>query len=185
MLTPQPSLKKLTETYRFYLAFENSVCKGYITEKLWDQGLRSLVAPVVLKDSYVRPYMPNNSYLAVDQFSTVQEFAEKIKFLMENDDEYTKFVLDWRREYKVEKFYTKFKNLQTILQVIFMNGLHHDIHERPWGFCRLCRLVQEQPRKSFIIDSFQQFHITNACDHGDLVAKILQQSQKTQREKSP
>ncbi len=164
MLTPQPSLKKLTETYRFYLAFENSVCKGYITEKLWDQGLRSLVAPVVLKDSYVRPYMPNNSYLAVDQFSTVQEFAEKIKFLMENDDEYTKFVLDWRREY---------------------NGLHHDIHERPWGFCRLCRLVQEQPRKSFIIDSFQQFHITNACDHGDLVAKILQQSQKTQREKSP
>jgi hypothetical protein len=188
MLTPHPSVKMLTETYRFYLAFENSVCKGYITEKLWDQGLRSLVAPVVLKDAYVRPYMPNNSYLAIDQFPTVQEFAARIKFLMDNNEEYTKFVLDWRREYKVganfTKNFPKFK-IDHILQVIFMNGLQHDIHERPWGFCRLCRLIQQQPRKSFTIDSFQKFHITNACDNGELVTKILQQSQKLPRDKSP
>lgn len=37
---PKPTancIAKLDEEYRFYLALENSVCTGYITEKLWEQ----------------------------------------------------------------------------------------------------------------------------------------------------
>ena len=33
-------LEQLSRRYRFYLAFENSNCRDYITEKFWDNALR-------------------------------------------------------------------------------------------------------------------------------------------------
>ncbi|KAK6017403.1 hypothetical protein OSTOST_17078, partial [Ostertagia ostertagi] len=35
--------------YHFYLSFENSICKDYITEKLWNHGYMHYVVPIVLK----------------------------------------------------------------------------------------------------------------------------------------
>ncbi|VDO11645.1 unnamed protein product [Haemonchus placei] len=41
--------KMLDEDYHFYLSFENSICKDYITEKLWKHGYMHDVVPIVLK----------------------------------------------------------------------------------------------------------------------------------------
>ena len=164
---PKPTsacLGMLNKEYRFYLAFENSVCNGYITEKLWQQGLSAHVIPVVLSAAIVAPYLPNDSFLAVDQYKTVKQFADVVKQLMTDDAAYTKMALDWRRSNRV----------------VFLDGQSHDIHERPWGFCRLCHIVQQQPRPQHIIDSFNKWSVVDGhCDHGQIVSNILSNSKGT------
>ncbi|KIH63459.1 hypothetical protein ANCDUO_06239 [Ancylostoma duodenale] len=37
------------------------------------------------------------------------------------------------------------------LPCCFLNGVVHDELERPWGLCQLCRIIWEEPRKTYII----------------------------------
>ncbi len=39
----------LRNTYKFYIAFENAVCKDYITEK-FERALKQYTVPIVLSD---------------------------------------------------------------------------------------------------------------------------------------
>ena len=41
----------ISDHYKFYLAFENSLCKDYITEKFWESLKRNIV-PIVLGRQY-------------------------------------------------------------------------------------------------------------------------------------
>ena len=40
-------MAQVERSHKFYLAFENSVCKDYVTEKFWN-ALNSTMVPVVL-----------------------------------------------------------------------------------------------------------------------------------------
>ncbi|VDP60232.1 unnamed protein product [Heligmosomoides polygyrus] len=112
--------KMLDVDYHFYIAFENSICKDYITEKLWNQGYLRDVVPLVLKRSIVEPFVPPNSFIAADDFSDPKDLAAHLHYLMNNKTAYAEYF-SWRREYKV----------------VFLNGHYHDGLERPWGFCQV------------------------------------------------
>lgn len=71
------------------MALENSICQDYITEKLWNQGYSHTVVPIVLKRSLVEPYVPPKSFIAFDDFETVQDLADHLKYLMSNKTAYT------------------------------------------------------------------------------------------------
>ncbi|KAE9548736.1 hypothetical protein FO519_008055 [Halicephalobus sp. NKZ332] len=114
----------IDEDYHFYMALENSICQDYITEKLWNQGYTHTVIPIVLKRSIIEPYAPPNSFIAFDDYKTIEEMANHLKLLMENELEYLKYF-EWKRDYAV----------------IYLDGKNHDALERPWGFCQLCRLA--------------------------------------------
>ena len=76
--------KRVHNEYKFYLAFENSLCNGYITEKFFHSFRRNLV-PVVrggLKAEDYKRVAPSGSYINVDDFSSPQDLA---KFLLELD----------------------------------------------------------------------------------------------------
>uniref|UniRef100_A0A914KM66 Fucosyltransferase n=1 Tax=Meloidogyne incognita TaxID=6306 RepID=A0A914KM66_MELIC len=73
----------------FYLAFENSVCKNYITEKFW--YLKHLIVPIVLsRRVFNHTKIPDNVYIAVDDFNTVEELAEYLLYLQKNKTAYLK-----------------------------------------------------------------------------------------------
>lgn len=40
--------KQLQRDYKFYLSFENSNCKDYITEKLFENALGNNIVPIVV-----------------------------------------------------------------------------------------------------------------------------------------
>ena len=81
--------------YKFYLAFENSLCSEYITEKLWwnayskvgraqryrpdasPQGAVPIVMGGVSEGDYSR-LAPPNSYLHVDQFKGPEDLAATV-----------------------------------------------------------------------------------------------------------
>ena len=69
--------------YYFYLAFENSICTDYISEKFW-RNFNQPVIPVVMGGGNYLRDAPPNSYIDVNDFSTVEELANYLKSL-QND----------------------------------------------------------------------------------------------------
>ncbi|OWF36238.1 Alpha-(1,3)-fucosyltransferase 10 [Mizuhopecten yessoensis] len=87
---------KLISKYKFSLAFENSLCDDYITEKLW-RPLMAGSVPIVMGSPKVKEFLPSNhSAIIVEEFESVKKLAEYIKFLNENDHEYEKY-LSWKK----------------------------------------------------------------------------------------
>ncbi|KAI1301777.1 Glycoprotein 3-alpha-L-fucosyltransferase A [Halotydeus destructor] len=87
----------LNHEYKFYLAFENSNCKDYITEKFYINGLSNDIVPIVMgatKQDYVRA-SPPNSFIHVDDFASPRELASYLDKLDHDDGEYRKY-LQWK-----------------------------------------------------------------------------------------
>ena len=90
--------------YKFYMAFENSKCPSYVTEKLYrtlNQDISGLPpVPVVLgpNKSWYEKNLPNNSFIHVDDFNDPETLAEYLKFLNNNNEEYMRY-LEWRKNY--------------------------------------------------------------------------------------
>ncbi|RCN47046.1 fucosyl transferase [Ancylostoma caninum] len=146
----------LDEQYHFYIAFENSICKDYITEKLWNQGYGRDIVPIVMKRAVVEQLVPPKSFIAADDFNTTKELATYLHYLMRNKSAYAEYF-EWRRDYKV----------------VFLDGSHHDTLERPWGFCQICRLLWEQPRPIFSIPNFNDWWDKSCENDGELTERLL------------
>ena len=68
--SPENCWNEIDKKYKFYLAFENSICKDYVTEKLFEPMSRNII-PVVLGGANYSKLLPPNSY--IDAFN---DFAE-------------------------------------------------------------------------------------------------------------
>ncbi|KAL5006325.1 hypothetical protein ScPMuIL_015131 [Solemya velum] len=109
----------LNRDYKFYLAFENSNCRDYITEKYFVTGLQNDVIPIVMgaaPEDYKRA-SPPHSYIHVDDFESPKELAEYLHKLDKNDDLYNEYFL-W-------------KGTGSFVNTFF--------------YCRLCAMVHEVP----------------------------------------
>ena len=85
--------------YKFYVAFENSVCNSYITEKPWI-GFALNMVPLVAgggSEAY-RSQLPPKSYIDVEEFKTVKDLADYLKILDNNDTLYREYFT-WRSHY--------------------------------------------------------------------------------------
>ncbi len=91
--------KELSQ-YKYYLAFENSICEDYITEKYWENALLHNMVPVVMGANYDKMVAIPGSYIDVANFRSVKELASFLKYLDKNEKEYLKYF-DWKKMYKV------------------------------------------------------------------------------------
>ncbi|VDM77231.1 unnamed protein product [Strongylus vulgaris] len=142
--------------YHFYIAFENSICKDYVTEKLWNQGYGRDIIPIVLSRAVVEKVVPPRSFIAADDFNDTKGLADYLHYLMKNKTAYAEYF-QWRREYKV----------------VFLDGNVHDALERPWGFCQICRLLWEKPRPHFSIENFAKYWGGSCEKDGELVRRLV------------
>ncbi|XP_002665488.1 4-galactosyl-N-acetylglucosaminide 3-alpha-L-fucosyltransferase 9 [Danio rerio] len=84
---------------RFYLSFENSVHKDYITEKLFNPLILGTV-PVVLgppRRNY-EEQIPAGAFIHIEDFSGPEGLAEHLKLLEKNEDLYMQYF-SWREEF--------------------------------------------------------------------------------------
>ncbi|KAM4696286.1 3-galactosyl-N-acetylglucosaminide 4-alpha-L-fucosyltransferase FUT3-like [Rhinophrynus dorsalis] len=88
--------------YKFYLAFENSAYKDYITEKFWRNAVGSWAVPVVLgtSRSNYEQFVPRDSFIHVDDFPSAKELADFLLKLDKDDESYKKYF-KWRSHYQV------------------------------------------------------------------------------------
>lgn len=92
----------VTKGYKFYLAFENSNCREYITEKLWWNSYEKEIVPVVMgasKEEYTR-LTPPHSFIHVEDFEGPAELAKYLLYLDGNSSAYNEYFA-WKSKYKV------------------------------------------------------------------------------------
>ncbi|CAM1303745.1 FUT4 (predicted) [Pycnogonum litorale] len=88
-------LQMLDQKYKFYLSFENSICKDYVTEKFY-KILPYDVVPIVFGGGDYASIAPPSSFIDVTTFSSIKDVADYIKKLDKNDELYAKYF-EWKR----------------------------------------------------------------------------------------
>ena len=98
--------KELLSQYKFYLAFENSRCPEYVTEKLYkivnSKTADNPPVPIVMgpKKSWYEQHLPRKSFIHVDDFDNPEKLASYLMHLNSNPESYLNY-LNWRQNYRL------------------------------------------------------------------------------------
>ncbi|KAF7991003.1 hypothetical protein HCN44_000808 [Aphidius gifuensis] len=127
----------LDNDYKFYLAFENSNCQDYITEKFFVNGLGHNVLPIVMgarQEDYEKS-APYKSYIHVDEFTSAKELATWLHHLDQDDDLYNS--------------YFKWKGTGEFINTYF--------------WCRLCAMIHDHYPSKYYNDINEWWRGDNIC----------------------
>lgn len=106
----------LRANYKFYLAFENSWCQDYVTEKFY-RTLKNDAVPVALGGADYEKFAPPNSYINAKDFGSPKELADYLMMLDKSDEMYARYF-DWKKNYDI-------------------------IFPDMYGFCQLCQMAHD------------------------------------------
>lgn len=100
-LSSKDLLPAISRCY-FYLAFENSVSKDYITEKLWRNAYQAGAVPVVLGPPLqdYKAVAPPSSFIHVDEFASLKDLGERLQQIAADRKLYSEYF-KWKQEWKV------------------------------------------------------------------------------------
>jgi hypothetical protein len=110
----------IDNNYMFYLAFENSFCEDYVTEKLWDH-LKGNLVPVVYGHSNYQKIAPPHSYINALDFDSPKDLADYLKYLMANTTAYYEY-------FKWTGYFTVYQDQNRV-------------------FCQICEALNMEPSK--------------------------------------
>jgi hypothetical protein len=99
----EPGAEVPCEDYLFYLAFENSECDQYITEKPW-RALQLGNVPVVLgglSPAEYTEFLPPRSFIHIDDFDSIERLADYLLYLQGNATAYNEYHA-WRQYYAIQ-----------------------------------------------------------------------------------
>ncbi|KJH45025.1 fucosyl transferase [Dictyocaulus viviparus] len=80
----------LIANHRFYLSFENSICNDYVTEKFFLRISQILLPIVIKRKIYEDANIPHKSFIALDDFNSMEELGDYLNVLRINDTAYLK-----------------------------------------------------------------------------------------------
>ena len=143
--------KMIPSMYKFYLAFENSRCQDYVTEKLF-QALSTEIVPIVYGGTNYSRDAPPHSVINVEHYSSPKELARYLKRLAANETEYNAYF-EWKKTYDIRGREAMRK-----------------------GFCKLCEIVNT-PSFHKIYESMTSWWSVDKCKapirHGSWLQKII------------
>ena len=99
---------KINQKYKFYLAFENSLCEDYVTEKAFRPMISKYpMIPVVMGYANYNQILPPHSFIDVRWFKSPLDLANYLLYLDKNNTEYAKYF-KWRSYYHCRNFALNF-----------------------------------------------------------------------------
>ena len=111
-----PCFNMVNKQYRFYISFENAICKDYITEKTYN-ALRLNTIPIVLGGVNYTAELPRRSFINAALFASPQgtltiiresllkclALADYLYTLLKNETAYQEYFA-WRKDYLVHRW---------------------------------------------------------------------------------
>ena len=94
-------MELLEEKYKFYLAFENSICDDYITEKSFRTLGYNLVPVVMGGGNYTRD-LPPHSFIDTKEFSSPRHLAQYLHYLSRTPTKYLEYF-QWKKDFKIRR----------------------------------------------------------------------------------
>ncbi|XP_055943453.1 alpha-(1,3)-fucosyltransferase C-like [Argiope bruennichi] len=134
----------LDQKYHFYLSFENSICKDYVTEKFF-RILSTNMIPVVLGGANYSQVAPPNSYIDALAFKTPRDLGRYLLQVAKDDKKYQSYF-NWKETYELvyEHYVCQIcakLNQPKINHSIYLNISH-------WWFQDAnCRMWSDSPKK--------------------------------------
>ena len=142
--TPFQSLNK----YKFYLAFENTFCDQYISEKVFKVlDVESHVVPIVRGAGPYKGILPPGSYIDAADFSSPKHLAAYLHHLDKNDELYNEYFIA-RDKYICHNDYA-------------------DGYSWPCAICnKVCNLKRKGTRETLDQDEIDQLYLpSNLCNY--------------------
>ena len=90
----------LERRYKFYLAWENALCKDYVTEKFFEITKYNII-PVVLNRAAMDQIAPRHSYIALEDFKSMSHLVKYLQKVDKDDKLFTSYFW-WRDFYSVQ-----------------------------------------------------------------------------------
>ena len=124
----------INSTYKFYLAFENSICEDYITEKLYRTMKMGGIIPVVLGGANYSKLVPPHAVINVMDYPSPRALAEYLHKLDRNDTLYNQYF-QWRDYYDM-------------------------VGDRPYYFdwCGLCKYLHTNRNQTKVYGNIRQWY---------------------------
>ena len=137
------SCHKMVEAeYKFYLSFENSLCKDYITEKFFSMAKFDIV-PVVLNGVDMSAIAPPHSHINVLDFKAPNDLVQELLKIASNDELYTSYFW-WKEFYEVR------------------NGLR----DLATAYCDLCAKLNDASQPPKIYNDYYKWWVSDSnCFH--------------------
>lgn len=99
----------MDKKYRFYASFENTICVDYVTEKVNKVLVKNMV-PLIYGGGNYKNFLPPKSYISVNDFKSLEDLGDYLKFLSDNPKEYIKYFW-WKKYYTLGKSGHRYCNL--------------------------------------------------------------------------
>lgn len=133
----------LISQYHFYLSFENSNCKDYVTEKLSNTYVAGTI-PIVDGPSDYGPFIPNpHSIIRVDQFQNPKQLANYLERVLAEKDLYESYF-DYREKGLSDRFKSTLDSFEQ-------------------GKCDLCKLAYERHSNISLYYPGKKIYLDNTC----------------------
>ncbi|KAK3094198.1 hypothetical protein FSP39_025346 [Pinctada imbricata] len=88
----------LNETYTFYFSFENSICRDYVTEKVYDV-MNNLIVPIIRCGVNSTIFLPPKSYIDITDFKQASFLGHFLHELASNEKKYGEYF-KWRTSFE-------------------------------------------------------------------------------------
>ncbi len=140
----------IAKQYSFYLAFENSFCKDYRTEKIY-RTLNYDIVPVILGGANYSAYLPHKSHINVMDYRSPKHLAEYLKYLIQNRTAYLE-VFKWKETYKSRAGYST----------------------KPAAACKLCEILHNTSyRFKSALNVYEYWYGGGQCIDGKAEKRLL------------
>ena len=132
--------KMIEENYKFYFSLENSVCRDYVTEKIFE-ALKRDVVPIVLGGAEYKNIFPDHSFINMLDYKNMSQLAEHLLHLGENEEKYSKYF-EWKTRFEVRNSKYDF------------NQAH----------CNLCQLLHDNSKseETRVIEDLNKWFVTES-----------------------
>ena len=94
-----PCFRMVNKNYRFYLSFENAVCRDYVTEKVFN-SLQLNTIPVLLGGANYTRLLPPGSFINAGDHATPEHLAAHLHALLRDDQLFSSYF-SWRPHYDI------------------------------------------------------------------------------------